>query len=55
MELIQLLHLQTECPATPADKEDNKFLELEVTLNQWMDSESVAQALDQAAKVSEIK
>ena len=40
-----------ECPATPADREDSKFQELEEAKSQWMDLESVVQALDQAAKV----
>ena len=39
-----------ECLVTPADKEDNKSQGSEETLNQWMDLESVDQALDQAAK-----
>ena len=40
-----------ECPATPADREDSKFQELEEAKSQWMDLESVVQALDQAVKV----
>ena len=39
-----------ECLVTPADKEDSKSQESEVTQNQWMDLELADQVLDQAAK-----